>query len=884
MREEKYLNVDLNDPRSAAIAEVMTNKTCKKILELLAEKEMSESDIAAELEIPLNTVGYNIKKLLDAGLIEKTKNFFWSVKGKKIPTYRLSNKKIIISPRKIVSAAPIALLVAVIGAILIIALLGSQERIEREISDNGLKQFSSYGELQKFVKEREEAARNFGSYYGAAETAVSGIGTGMVKASASADAAPAAEGAGDYSKTNIQVEGVDEPDIVKNDGKYIYALSGRKILIIDAYPTEQMRIVGQIEFNESVNIRDIFVNGDRIIIFGNSHDYIPYVSETATSNEKAASSGMIAPCIGRYCGGYSEEETKVYIYDITDRDSPKPERNISMKGSYVDARMIGNFVYLISSQYIYGRGDIYPVLEVNGIEKAVPIGDVYYHDIDDEQFVFTHVLAANIESGDITSKVYLTGSTGAIYVSEKNIYLTSVKRVSYKDYNKRIIEEVILPLLPLEEKEKVIDMLNSKESDYGKFNEAMKIVRDYSASLKGEDKDIFDQRLQEDLEAFRLRLEKDSEKTVIHKINIDGEKIEYKGAGEVSGKVLNQFSMDEFEGEFRIATTTGDVWNGNSLNHLFVLDEKMNLIGSVEDLAKGERIYSVRFMGNRAYAVTFKKIDPFYVIDLSDAEKPRVLGYLKIPGYSDYLHPYDENHIIGIGKNARGGGENFAWYQGMKISLFDVSDFENPREAAKLDIGDRGTDSYALQEHRAFLFDREKRLLVLPILLAEINQSKYNQPGWVGTPEDARYGDVIWQGAYVLNIDMNEISVRGKISHFNNIEKRYGPAKDELIGAERMDSQKNIWMKQEESAWKTNARGYENTVLGDILIDEQPGGIAYRQNWYDDRFSIKRSLYMDDVLYTVSLGKVKANDLQTVREINKVDLPIDNYGEEIVIY
>ncbi|MBI2631720.1 beta-propeller domain-containing protein [Candidatus Pacearchaeota archaeon] len=884
MREEKYLNVDLNDPRSAAIAEVMTNKTCKKILDLIAEKEMSESDISSLLNIPLNTVGYNIKKLLDAGLIEKCKNFFWSVKGKKIPTYKLSNKKIIISPRRLVSAAPLALFVAVLGAILIIALLGSQERIENLNSDSNMKQFNSYKELEKFVNEREEAARNIGGYYGTAETFAGGVGTEVAKASASSVYSDSETGTADYSKTNIQVEGVDEPDFVKNDGKYIYLLNGKKLLIIDAYPAERMNLVGEIDFNDSINIRDIFVNGDKLIVFGNTYKYMSYLPEYAETKDKVASSGMVAPCIGRECGGYSEEKTIIYVYDISDRSGPELEKNISIKGNYIDSRMIGDYVYAISSQYIYGGRDIYPVLEINGVEKTVPIGDVYYNDINDGQFVFTNVVAMDIESGDVSNKVYLTGATGTIYVSQNNVYLTSLKRASYNDYNKRIVEDVILPLLPLEEKEKVVEIMKSSESDYGKFNLAMKITKDYSDSLSGEDKNAFDQRLQKELEAFKLRIGKESEKTVIHKINIDKERITYEGVGEVFGHVLNQFSMDEFDGNFRIATTTGEVWSGNSLNHLFVLDKNMKNVGSVEDLAPGEKIYSVRFMGNRAYIVTFKKIDPFYVVDLSDGGNPRVLGYLKIPGYSDYLHPYDENYIIGIGKNARGGGENFAWYQGIKISLFDVSDVENPQEAAKFDIGDRGTDSYALQDHKAFLFDKERKLLVLPILLAEINQNKYNQQGWKETPEDARYGDVIWQGAYVLNIDNDEISLRGKISHFNDSEKKNGPAKDEPIGAERKDWQGNVWVKQGEDVWKTNASGYENTGWGNYMIDSLPGGFSYQRNWYDDRFSIKRSLYMDDVLYTVSSGKVKANNLQSVEEIKSVEMPYDDYTDRVVIY
>ena len=148
--------------------------------------------------------------------------------------------------------------------------------------------------------------------------------------------------------------------------------------------------------------------------------------------------------------------------------------------------------------------------------------------------------------------------------------------------------------------------------------------------------------------------------------------------------MLNQFSMDEWNGCFRIATTRGHVSRegSSSTNNVYVLDSDLNVTGKLEGLAPGETIYSARFIGKRAYLVTFKKVDPFFVLDLSVPSDPKVLGALKIPGFSDYLHPYDENHVIGVGKNtveADPGEGNFAWYQGMKVALFDVTDVANPQ-------------------------------------------------------------------------------------------------------------------------------------------------------------------------------------------------------------
>ncbi len=194
------------------------------------------------------------------------------------------------------------------------------------------------------------------------------------------------------------------------------------------------------------------------------------------------------------------------------------------------------------------------------------------------------------------------------------------------------------------------------------------------------------------------------------------------------GQVLNQFSMDEYDDHFRIATTTWTYTNltSNPTNNVYVLDMNMSIVGKLEDLAPGEHIYSARFMEKRCYLVTFVMIDPLFVIDLSDPTKPAVLGQLNITGYSNYLHPYDENHIIGVGKETSPSDEGFfAWYQGVKISLFDVSNVSDPIQIANYTIGDRGTNSPVLYDHEAFLFDKEKDLLVIPVLVAKVDRSQY---------------------------------------------------------------------------------------------------------------------------------------------------------------
>jgi len=308
--------------------------------------------------------------------------------------------------------------------------------------------------------------------------------------------------------------------------------------------------------------------------------------------------------------------------------------------------------------------------------------------------------------------------------------------------------------------------------------------------------------------------------TLIYRFHIEGSAIESAANGGVQGHILNQFSMDEHNGYFRIATTTGRIARtfdaATSLNHVYVLDMDMNLVGGLEGLAPGEKIYSARFMGDRCYLVTFKKVDPLFVIDLEDPFYPNVLGELKITGYSDYLHPYDENHIMGIGKETiEAEVGDFAWFQGVKISLFDVSNVENPMEISKYEIGDRGTDSPVLRDHKAFLFDKTRSLIVIPVLVAEINEENYPN----GVPPN-RSGRYVWQGAYVFNVTLDQgLVFRGGITHLED----------------------------------------DNYLLS---------------NYYSrSHYSIQRSFYIENVLYTISDRKIKLNLLSDLSLVNEIELP-----------
>ncbi|MFH1358365.1 MAG: beta-propeller domain-containing protein, partial [archaeon] len=788
---DKFILIDLNDEKAGHIAEVLKNKTSKKILDYLGDvREASEKDIADALGIAINTIEYNLKKLIKAGFVKKTGNFLWSVKGKKIPMYKLARKHVVISPGNkpninfLKTILPVILIAVVLIAI--VAVMLSDNIIEDEDSIE-MKKFSSLSELKEYVKANTESSGFFGEVFGGLRsTTQASEGAMMESGSNDAVASKAGgEGASDYSETNIQVEGVDEADIVKNDGKYIYVVSGNKVLIVDAYPAEGMEILSEIKFNEKSYINEIFVNKDKLVLF--SYGYEVYDSEVK--------------CLVGRCGGYGAQKTLVSVYDISDRKNPELEKEFSAEGNYRDSRMIGDYVYVVSTKYVNRDNPELPVFYEDGIREDYPVTDLYYPGYSDTNFVFSSIIAINLDNYDFDKQVYLTGSTNGLYVSEKNIYLTNQKYLNINDYFDDMVREVYYEILPNDKEEEIEDILDSEKQYWDKQNKIDSIIKDYSNSLKGEEKSKFDEKLLEAFQEYQVKLSKEQYKTAVYKISLNGIKINYKGVGEVPGYILNQFSMDEYKGNFRIATTTGQTGGGVSLNHLYVLNEDLEIIGSVEDLAKGERIYSTRFIGNRAYMVTFRQTDPLYVIDLSNPKNPEVLGYLKITGFSDYLHPYDENYLIGVGMEATEQGR----VQGVKIALFDVSDVENPKEVSKYEVGKEWSDVYrsysstdVSYDHKAFLFDKEKQLLIIPV-----SYTKYLDNNW----NSYEY----WQGAYVFNLNLEEgFRLRGKITHFEG-----------------------------NKTWQ----GY-----------------------------VQRSLYMDDVLYTISNYKIKANDLFNLDKISELQI------------
>jgi len=629
-----------------------------------------------------------------------------------------------------------------------------------------LNTFQSYDDLFAFLHKRFETGANQGRYYGSPTLMFAKSESGVI-----ADgAAQGGEVPPSYSTTNVQVAGVDEPDIVKTDGTYLYVVANQTVYIIKAYPTTAATILSQIKIT-NVTISNIFIRGDRLVVFGDSGGFYPYPLLEGDMKVSVARPDI-------WWGGVSQ--TVINVYDLNDRANPILIKEIRIDGGYFDARLIDEYVYVVATEYTYNIYRAFdeknftldvPQISIDNESQNISASDIYYVDVPELSDTMTHVISLNLDTNDVVEKSFMLGSSQTMYVSKNNIFLASAHYPYY-------------PML-------------------------------YRA--EGQSSSISDQ-----------------ETTILHKISINTGSVTYIAQGEVSGHILNQFSMDEHNGFFRIATTVGNNWGegSQSSNNIYILDENLQQISQIENIAPGESIYAARFLGDRAYLVTFVQVDPLFTVDLSDPYNPRILGELKIPGYSEYLHPYDETHIIGIGKEVdpsidadkvhTPGAIYYTAILGLKLALFDVSDIENPIEEWNISIGDRGTDSPALYDHKAFLFDREKQLLVIPVSLYEITQEvkdRYIESN--GT--ETLFGEFTYQGAYVYRLSLeNGFEFKGRITH-QTPEQMQHPT-------------------------------------------------DYYWYWGSSNTDITRTLYIGDVLYTVSDSMIKMNNLADLSNITSVTL------------
>jgi uncharacterized secreted protein with C-terminal beta-propeller domain len=632
-----------------------------------------------------------------------------------------------------------------------------------------IKKFSSYDELKKFLQSAQMISMQqypthgaitldrtaFPSPWNSGEEIITALQDSDQNSAPRPDSVPMElpppgqdAGIPAYSTTNVQVKDVDEPDYIKNDEKYAYIVSGDKLTIIDAYPAETAKIILKIglDIPQGQSLQNIFLNKNLLTVFYQDNQEMDYIQEYGFAPSK-----IYTPL------------THITILDVSNKESPKIVKDYSVNGYYSSARMIGGIVYLVTVNDVNIPRPIIPLVREQNTVLVDP--PVYYFDNPDQYYNFNTVTAIDIFNNKINAETFLMSNAGTIYVSNDNIYITYQKNMPYNYYQsmeKDRFFNAILPSLPQDIQEKIKTIISDGViPQQEKWNRVSNLLQNAYNRLSTSERSELFQKIQSAISDYDSRLQEQTLRTVVHKISISDISLKYIAKAEVPGRLLNQFSMDESGNRFRIATTSEyyNQYKTVQFNNVYVLDESLNQVGKLEKIAEDETIYSARFMGDRLYMVTFKRIDPFFVIDLS-TDIPKVLGALKIPGYSNYLHPYDTNHIIGIGKETRDNQYGGTEILGVKVALFDVTDVSNPKVIDVKTIGKQGTDSEALADHKALLFDKEKNVLSIPIM--EQGETIYNS--------DVRYYESrVWRGFYVFGINPSDgITLKGTVIHSNS--------------------------------------------------------------------------------------------------------------------
>lgn len=529
---------------------------------------------------------------------------------------------------------------------------------------------------------------------------------------------------GRFSETNVQEAGVDEADIIKTDGKHIYYKTNRyydyynyiydknntkreyvpeKIWVIDALPQDAAKIVSDI--NETC--QGFYLIDENIVIV--SYDSIS-------------------------------------CYDISDRENPKklwktnfnPERETEEDyekykdvpyTNYMDSRVIDGKMYLVTSQH----GKVYPILygmdEIPATKIYGPTLPGYISDIPENKYIISEV---DIETGELKNSVVVLGNWQTkFYSSKENIYLASHYSPDETKVFNEYLKEYGESFLPEDVMKHITRVMENEDfGENAKNMQIREILGNYTNSLSFDEAKEFQEEINEKYSKYLIEVLKENEKTGIVRVNLKTMEIT---SGEVPGSLLNSYSMDEHDGYLRVGVTVGNNWRTSEqmTNAVYVLDKDLNTAGYIDGIAEGERIYSTRFMGDTLYMVTFEEVDPFFVIDLSDPENPNIMGELKIPGFSTYLHPVGENLVVGVGQIERNS----------KLSLFDVTDPNAPKELSTYEFKEYTQAAY---DFHAFLWDADTKTLVIPA----------------------------GEHAYIFNVDENGISLKKDDVHKNTYVRR----------------------------------------------------------------------------------------------------------------
>ncbi|MFK7779939.1 MAG: beta-propeller domain-containing protein [Candidatus Gracilibacteria bacterium] len=640
----------------------------------------------------------------------------------------------------------------------------------------------------------------------------------------------------EFSKTNTQVEGVDESDIVKTDGKYIYYYNDldKYVYIVSS---KDLQIIKKIKLPSTFYSPVLYIGTNRLIIVSSGYSNINYGSYNYWVNRNA--------------------KTYTIVFDTTNIKSPILSKLYVADGDLRKSRKIGDYVYTISNNNFsipYRTFEKRDDIKID-IKKLLPKKiDISKTSDESKQNLELRGknLPYNITVGDIAK------------CSDIEYVLPDAETMKQFDFNPsyNIISIIDTRDTSKEVKTKVIAGSNSEIY--------MSLENLYLTSNIYQ---TYDFKCSSKFRCFAPWYPRGTN-TLVHKINVDGNALSYQDSTIIPGSPLTQYSMDEYKGDFRILTQTNN-WNtreNQSHTDLYILDKDLNLEGSLTNLGNGEQFKSSRYIGDKLFLVTFKQVDPLYAIDVADSSNPKILGELKIPGYSTYLHPYDESHLIGLGydttENQWGGTIN----NGLKIDLYEINYDKKcgdsnltVAEQEKCDLGDYkgiivkqkyshtlgeyGSYSEALNNPRMFMWKASNNKLFLPATLY------YND-------KDDQYRHVdFFQGLVTMTIDKDSgINENFRLTHLDtskseeerNLEcSKYTKESTEkkcvpLIGGGEFceDVQYRYVPKY----------CYADSTIGEYIASK---------SWnYRDSF-IKRALWIGNNTYSISNDLIKSSNIDT---------------------
>jgi uncharacterized secreted protein with C-terminal beta-propeller domain len=537
------------------------------------------------------------------------------------------------------------------------------------------------------------------------------VATLTARLAEAAPAAPDGAAATSFSTTNTQEAGVDEADIVKNDGEFVYVLRGGELIIVDAWPAQDAAVISRTAVEG--HPLAMYVEQRRALIFS-------YVYPDPVPLDPFAVRPLGARAI------FIPTSLKLTLLDLADPAAPGVVAETYLDGSYTTSRRIDDRLYVVLNNWLPMPS---PWLTIADTGSLVESPDDFMKRIETtplEEFLPQFRTIEHAAGGPRETTGSLLTDCSAVYKSPSDDWW-SMSTVLAFDLSSTALE-------PLD-----------------------------SATVLGHVNVTYTSA--ENLYLVQQNWAGDGPVTNIHKVSL-GDDVRVEASGEVPGNVLNQFALDEESVFLRIATTTteiGDDGSWHTANNLYVLaedGESLNIVGSLEGLAPDERIFAARFLSDHGFLVTFRQIDPLFALDLSNATDPKVIGELHVPGFSRYLHPVDDSHLLSIGREDRS----------LQVSLFDVSDLHNPIQVDRYFITPDGGWNWSEAEwdHHAFGYYPDFQTLAIPVSGSRPVPGPDSDGDGVADYQTWTYESDLW----VLAVDLAAgFTLRGQVDHDSPVQR-----------------------------------------------------------------------------------------------------------------